>query len=239
MNSFGFIREGCHALGTIYEDSSIFDDLIEYDTTKYDTSEKSINELNDIAGGDYWQKIIEDLKNKKIDGYEAETIFAEKYCLRLKQRYKYVLNMPLRIKRGQRPKYRLIHCTNHRDGCLLMVDNICSRWQVLKDLQNSGQLQLWEENCENHTVDENDIERRIIGQFAQILTWTSLHDSLAEFFMKHGAICTTSKVKDIIKKLNNEGKIEILRNPSKTKNDKDTTFMFEKKGQTVSIRWIK
>ena len=39
-------------------------------------------------------------------------------------------------KKGQRPKYRLIHATNHRDGCLLMVDNICNRWQALLNCQD-------------------------------------------------------------------------------------------------------
>jgi len=58
MNSFGFIREACHAMGANFDDKEIFDDLIEYEPTKMDTSEKSINELNDIAGGEYWQPII-------------------------------------------------------------------------------------------------------------------------------------------------------------------------------------
>ena len=71
----------------------------------------------------------------------------------------YVLNMPLRIRKGQRPKYRMIHATNHRDGCLLMVDNICNRWQALQDIQTCGQLTLWEENCENQIVDDEDIEK--------------------------------------------------------------------------------
>ena len=28
--------------------------------------------------------------------------------------YKYVLDMPIRLKRGQHPKCRMIHATNHR-----------------------------------------------------------------------------------------------------------------------------
>ncbi|MBQ5977339.1 MAG: three-Cys-motif partner protein TcmP [Oscillospiraceae bacterium] len=136
MNSFGFIREACHALGTTFDDKAIFDDLVEYEPTKLDASEKSIRELNEIAGGDYWQPIIEAYKKGEIDGYDAEALFAEQYCMRLMDNYTYVLNMPLRIKKGQRPKYRLIHATNHRDGCLLMVDNICNRWQALLNCQD-------------------------------------------------------------------------------------------------------
>lgn len=238
MNSFGFIREACHALGTTFDDTSVFDDLIEYDTTKLNESEKSIKELNEIAGGDYWQAIIDDYKKHKIDGYKAEEAFAEQYCIRLMQSYKYVLNMPLRIKRGQRPKYRLIHATNHRDGCLLMVDNIYNRWQALQDIQNGGQLQLWEEDYDNQMVDDDDIEKKTIEHFSRYTSWTSLYHALANFFIKHGAVCSTGTVKNIVKKLSKYGRVAILRNPDKTKNGTPTAFMSEGKGQTVSVRWL-
>lgn len=238
MNSFGFVREACHAFGTTYNDVSVFDDLIEYDSTKMDASEKSISELNDIAGGDYWQLIIEDYKNHKIDGYEAEALFSEQYCNRLRQCYAYVLNMPLRIKKGQRPKYRLIHATNHKDGCLLMVDNICNRWQALQDIQTCGQLQLWEENCENQIVDDEDIEKKAIEHLLHLKNRISLYETLAAFFIKHGAICPTSTVKKIIKKLEKENRVEVIRNPATTDKGKPTTFMDEGKGKTITVRWL-
>lgn len=238
MNSFGFIREACHALGTSFDDRFLFDDLIEYEPTKMDASEKSIKELDEIAGGDYWKKIIEDYKQGKIDGYTAEAQFAEQYCLRLRKSYTYVLNMPLRIKRGQRPKYRLIHATNHRDGCLLMVDNICSRWESLQEIQSGGQLSLWNENFDNQIIDENDIEEKTVEFFSQCVSQISLHDALAIFFMKHGPICSTGDVKKILKKFERDGRIEILRKPKTTDRGRPTTFMSEGKGQTVSVRWI-
>lgn len=238
MNSFGFIREACHALGTSFDDRFLFDDLIEYEPTKMDASEKSIKELDEIAGGDYWKKIIEDYKQDKIDGYTAEAQFAEQYCLRLRKSYTYVLNMPLRIKRGQRPKYRLIHATNHRDGCLLMVDNIWSRWESLQEIQSGGQLSLWNENFDNQIIDENDIEEKTAKFFSQCVNWTSLHDALAIFFMKHGPICSTGIVKKILKKFERDGRIEILRKPKTTGQGRPTAFMSEGKGKTVSVRWI-
>lgn len=238
LNSFGFMREACRALGTTYNDVFVFDDLIEYEPTIMDISEQSIVELNEIAGGDYWQDIVKDYKNHKINGYEAEALFAEKYCARLRQSYTYVLNMPLRIKKGQRPKYRLIHATNHKDGCLLMVDNICNRWQALQKIQTDGQLMLWEENCENQIIHDEDIEKKLKEHLSQYTSYTSLHEILASFFMKHGVICSTSKAKDIIKNLQKRNRIDIIRNPSRTKKGKPTTFMTEGKGQTVHIRWL-
>ena len=65
MNSFGFFREACNALGTKYENDSLFEDLIEYDSTKMNASEKSIEDLNEIAGGDYWQLIVDKYKKMK------------------------------------------------------------------------------------------------------------------------------------------------------------------------------
>ena len=238
MNSFGFVREACHALGTTYDDVSVFDDLVEYDSTKLDASEKSIAELNEIAGGDYWQAIIENYKKKNIDGYEAESQFSEQYSKRLQQSYSYVLNMPLRIKRGQRPKYRMIHATNHKDGCLLMVDNMCNRWQALQELQTCGQLQLWEENYENQIIDDDDIESKVTDHFSIYRTKISLHEALASFFTKHGVICSTGTVKKLIKELENKRCIEIIRCPAKTDKGRPTAFMDEKRCKKVEVRWL-
>ena len=189
MNSFGFIREACRALGASFDEDDLFEDLVEYDSTKMDASEKSIKDLDDIAGGDYWRSIIEEYNNGRISGKEAEIQFSEKYCKRLSESYTYVLNMPLRIKKGQSPKYRLIHATNHKDGCLIMVDNICNRWEAWQELQSGGQLTLWEENYDNQMVDEDDIEEKTVKHFSQYTNSISLNNALASFFVKYGPIC--------------------------------------------------
>jgi len=238
MNSFGFIREACNAFGTSFDDKVFFDDLVEYEPTKMDASDKSINELNKIAGGDYWQSIIKSYKESKISGYDAEAKFAEQYCNKLKESYDYVLNMPIRIKRGQHPKYRMIHATNHRDGCLLMVDNIWNRWQALQEIQSGGQMTLWEENVDNQIVDRDDIEKKAIGHFSKCVNRTSLYDALATFFTEYGPICSTKHVKDILKKTEKGGYIEILRYPCVTESGKQSRFMTEDKNQKVSVRWI-
>lgn len=239
MNSFGFIREACHTLGTSFDDKAIFDDLVEYDPSKMDKSSESIGELNAIAGGDYWQDIINQYKAGIIDGYEAEAKFSEQYCQRLRQSYKYVLNMPLRIKKGQRPKYRLVHATNHRDGCLLMVDNICNRWEALQEIQSGGQLSLFGENYDNQIVDDADISNKVTAYFSRYNVDTSLHEALAGFFMEYGPICSTGTVKKDLKKLESTGQIKITRNPSTTGKGKVATYMSEEKGKKVYVRWIK
>ncbi len=238
LNSFGFFREACNALGTKYENDLIFEDLIEYDPTRLNASKKSIEALNEIAGGTYWQPVVEDYKKGNIDGYKAEEIITSEYCKQLGESYSYVLNMPLRIKKGQRPKYRMIHATNHHDGCLIMVDNIYNRWQVIQNLQNCGQLSMWEEDCENKIVDKIKIENKVIEHFSRYETKTSLSVALANFFVEYGPICNTKTIRDILRKYEGK-KIGIERNPSKTKKTgKPTTFMTEIKNKKIDIWWL-
>lgn len=239
MNSFGFIREACNALGAQFDDKELFEDLVEYDTSTFGASEKSISDLNEIAGGDYWQEIIKDFKFNKIDGYEAEKRFADGYCKRLKQKYKYVLNLPLRIKKGQRPKYRMIHATNHKDGCLLMVDNIYNRWQALIDIQHHGQLSLFEESYDNEIIDKQDIEEKAKDFFSKFKKAVSLNEALADFFVENGAICSTGDIRKIIKKWESVGSFELIRNPKTTVKGTPTTFMTEGRNQSVLIRCTK
>lgn len=239
MNSFGFIREACNALGARFDDKELFDDLVEYEPSTFGASEKSIKDLDEIAGGEYWQDIIKDYKEAKIDGYEAEKRFADQYCQRLCQKYKYVLNLPLRIKRGQRPKYRMIHATNHKDGCLLMVDNIYNRWQALQEIQNHGQLSLFEENFENEIINIQDIEEKAKKHLAKYKNFTSLYEALAGFFVEYGAICSTGDIKKIVRKLEKSGMVDIRREPSTTNTGKPSTTMTEGRGQSILVRWGK
>lgn len=241
MNSFGFIREACNALGTKFkvDDSDFFNDLVEYDTTILDATDKSIEALNRIAGGDYWKDIIIQYKSGAIDGYKAEEYFSEQYCQRLRESYTYVLNMPIRIQQNQHPKYRMIHATNHPSGCVLMADNICNRWELLKDIQNGGQLSLFREDIDNQIIDESSIRERVIAHFSQCDAWVSLTAAEALFYVKYGAICKSGEITKILKTLEKDGYIVVDRNPSLTKKGKPSTFMTEGHGQTVLVKWVK
>lgn len=241
MNSFGFIREACNAMGEKFttDDSCFFDDLIEYEPTVLDATEKSISMLNHIAGGDYWKEIIVRYKNKEINGYQAEEFFSERYCQRLGESYKYVLNMPIRIHKGQHPKYRMIHATNHPAGCVLMADNMCNRWQLLREIQNNGQISLFQEDVNNQIINECQISDCVCDLFAQYdIDWISLTEAQAMFFIKYGAICKTGDIAKVLKRLEQNKRIEIIRVPAFTEQGKPSTFMTESYGKTVSIRWV-
>ena len=242
MNSFGFIREACNAMGMQFKigDDGFFDDLVEYDPTILDTTDKSIEALNRIAGGDYWKEIISRYKSGEIDGYKAEEYFSEQYCQRLGRSYTYVLNMPIRIQQNQHPKYRMIHATNHPDGCVLMADNICNRWELLKEIQTGGQMTLFQEDFNNQIIDESKIKEKVIEHFSQCNTWTSLTVLEATFFIKHGAICKSGDIAKVLKALEKEGRLAVIRNPAfSEKTNRASTFMTEGHGRTVSVKWVK
>lgn len=240
MNSFGFIREACNVIGAKFKiDDGFFDDLVEYESTILDTTDKSIEALNRIAGGDYWIKIITMYKSGEIDGYKAEEIFSEQYCQRLSESYKYVLNMPIRIHQNQHPKYRMIHATNHPSGCVLMADNICNRWELLKTMQNSGQMTFFQTDYNNQIINETQMQARIIEHFSQYGSWVSLTEAQADFFVKYGAICKSGIIAKELKKIEKDNRLEVKRNPSHTENGKTSTFMSEGHGKNVSVRWVK
>lgn len=241
MNSFGFIREACNAMGTTFkvDDSGFFDDLIEYEPTILDATDKSIEALNRIAGGDYWKAIIAQYKSGAIDGYKAEEYFSEQYCQRLSESYTYVLNMPIRLKAGQHTKYRMIHATNHPSGCVLMAENICNRWELLKDIQSGGQMTLFQEDINNQIVDDATIRERVTEHFSQCSEWTSLTEAQAVFFVKYGAICKPGEIAKVLRALEKEGHLAVHRNKSLTEKGKPSSFMSEGHGKTVSIKWVK
>lgn len=241
MNSFGFIREACNAMGARFrvDERGFFDELIEYDPTVLDTTDKSIEALNRIAGGEYWKEIIRLYKNKDIDGYKAEEYFSAQYCKRLRNSYRYVLNMPIRIQRRQHPKYRMIHATNHPGGCILMVDNICNRWEFLNEIQSNGQMNLFEENLDNQIIDESQIEEYVKDFFPQYDEWTSLTETEADFFVRFGAICKTGVIAKILRRLEIKQQIKIIRQPKFTEKGKLSIFMTEGHGKKALLKWVK
>lgn len=236
MNSFGFIREGCRVLGVKFEDD-ILEDLVEYDSTLLAADEKSKVELDRIAGGDYWVEIIRKKQKGLITAYEAEAEFSELYCKRLRQSYAYVLNMPLRIKVGQVPKYRMIHATNHADGALLMVDNIFGRWEFMQDIQRKGQMSLFEENVENEMINEEDIRQKVVDFLSKNDTFQRMNPFMADLYSTYGVICPTKILKSIFKALEKSGKLVVKRIPATTEKGRPSTFFADEKNKVTELRW--
>ena len=174
LNSFGFIREACRVMKVAFreKEDDIFGDLEEYDSSVMN----SIDELNAIAGGSYWQSIITDYCKGAINCYQAEKEFANQYKLRLRQKYTYVLDMPICLKAGQHSKYRMVHATNHPDGCTLMADNIAKRTdRLVIEIQSGGQLTLIPQTAENEMIDDTILEEKIRELLSTTTEFTRLN----------------------------------------------------------------
>lgn len=240
LNSFGFIREACRVKKVAFreKEDEIFSDLEEYDSSVLD----SIQELNDIAGGDYWQTIIDTYSTGKIDCYKAEKFFSQQYNERLRRNYTYVLDMPIRLKAGQHPKYRMVHATNHPDGCILMADNIAKRTdRLVIEIQNDGQLCLIQQTAENEMVSEDMLMEGIKALLVDTPEFTRLNKFLAAFYNKYGVLCDLAQLSSgrsgsVLKTLEKNGYIDVQRTPDVTDKGKPTTFWQENKGKLLYLR---
>ena len=237
LNSFGFLREALRVRKIALEDSDqdLLTDLVEYDSSTLD----SIDELNCIAGGDYWQEIVDRYKTHEINMIEAEQLFAEQYKIRLRKVYKYVLDMPIRLKSGGITKYRLVHATNHFEGCTLMADNIFKRADYLVvNIQNKGQISLFETTPDNGYIDEQQIDekmRRLLEEIADTHP-IRLNELQAEFFNRYGVICSTSHLSSgrngsSLKRLEKNHEILVERSGGST-----ARYWTESKDKTITIR---
>ena len=240
LNTFGFIREACRVMKVAFREreDEVFKDLEEYDTSIL----KSLDELNSIAGDNYCQSIITDYSNGKIDCYQAEKEFSEQYKLRLRKKYTYVLDMPIRLKAGQHPKYRMVHATNHPDGCILMADNIAKRTdRLVIEIQGGGQLTWLSQTAENEIIDDSILEEKVHEVLARTIEYTRLNKFLADFYNEFGVICDLSRLSSgrggsILKTLENSGNILVKREPAVTKTGKPTRFWQEGKGNTLMLK---
>ncbi|MFP3153385.1 three-Cys-motif partner protein TcmP [Lachnospiraceae bacterium ZAX-1] len=240
LNSFGFIREACRVKKVVFREreDEIFSDLEEYDSSVLD----SVQELNDIAGGDYWQAIIDKYSKGTIDCYQAEKEFSHQYKLRLRRSYTYVLDMPIRLKPGQHPKYRMVHATNHPDGCALMADNIAKRTdRLVIEIQSGGQLSLLPQTAENEMVSEDMLMEKVKSLLEKTSDYTRLNKFLADFYNEYGVLCALSSLSSgrsgsVLKTLEKNGYIDVLRNPAITDKGKPSKFWQEGKGNTLLLR---
>lgn len=240
MNSFGFFRDACRVMSVDYQNDEALnnlEDIVEYEPTQIDASQQSEMLLNSIAGGEYWKSIVSDYKTRKIDGYEAEKRFSTEYKKHLRQKYTYVLDMPIRLKPGQRPKYRMIHISNHEHGCILMADNMATRSdELFIEVQQKGQMSLFDLDVENEIINESEIEDKIMAFLDRFPQGIGTDKLLACFFTEYGVLCKSGFIKKILKSMEGRGSIAVVRVPALTdKNNPCRTFT-ESKKQSVTIR---
>ena len=242
FNSFGFFREACRVSSIdVVEDKkvNINKELEEYDMSK----NIQVEELNKIAFGDYWINTIKDY-NKHKNASDAEEDIINNYKLSIAKYYKYIIEMPIKLNRNYNTKYRLVHITNHQDGCVLMAENMLKRNDEHKNnVQNKGQLDVEDylrmyDDEVIYSLDNKEIQSITIeNTIAELLNNKGyyLTELKATLYSNLGVTNLKEKVKNILIKLENDGTIQINRTPKYTKLGKPTEFWEENKNNKILL----
>lgn len=225
FNSFGFIREACRLLK--YNRDEFQDELpdVQYST---DTVKNTIDNMNKIANGNYWIKIIEEYNQGKYDIFTAEKNILKLYINELKKIFMYVYSIPIKKSKSQLSKYQMIFATNHRDGVSLMADNMITGISEMNNQINNGQVWLFDYNHALSNI-KNDIMNLLDDNLINV------KDFYIRIYNSYGFLYLTKDINNELKKLEEENKVIIYRYPSVTANGRKTTSMDTKK-HTIKIK---
>ena len=259
FNSFGFVREACRVKGVAYNGEAI--DLEERDGAFSEETSEAERQLNTIAGGCYWQHIIDEYRKDTVasprPSLTAEKKFSASFRKRLSKDgggpFRYVLDIPIRIKDGAHPKYRMVYATNHPDGCIAMADNMIKRaGDLYIDIVAKGQMSLFnldanqEPKADHEFIKEGIIKilKRSIERSREVdvSTMGTLQDSaacnplpirltraIADFFCENGVVCAKADLVESLKKMERAGVLNVSRVPANTKRGTPTSFWSEGK----------
>lgn len=222
FNSTGFLREGCRLLR--YKEAFKDEDLMDYES---DEDINTIERMNAIAGGTYWKDILKDFYDGIIDIYQAEDKFITEYSRILKSMFKYTVNIPIKVKLGHLPKYRIIFGTNHEDGLILMTDNMNKKWEQMIEKQRCGQQVLFDVEFPDFTLMKGfDLDKDILSFVSASNVGVDLQTLIVELIQKYGITFTESDYKSRIQQIE---QISIDRTPSLTPKGKKAVSMDYKK----------
>jgi len=194
FNSFGFLREGCRLLKC----ENLLQEIDDYDDYEIDYA-NDIENMNHVANGDYWIPIVRSLQNKEISMLEAEEKFTKEYVWQIESLFRYVVNIPIKQKSQNVPKYRLIFGTNNQDGLILMADNMNKKWKQILENQRHGQEVLFEYDFPDLSLQndfdlEEDIVTIVKGNGGSIL----LKELIVKIIQKYGISFSESQYKKVI-----------------------------------------
>ena len=234
FNSFGFLREGFRLLKY---DLSHFNEFDRDDETYEIDDKNSIYRMNSIAGGDYWQAILQKKNEGKINMFEAEEFFMNEYTKRIRGIFKYTVNIPIRIKTTHLPKYRLIFATNHPDGMILMADNMNKAWNQIVENQRKGQEVLFDIDVPDmRLMGDISIEQDILSHIKNNEN-ISIKELIVLLIEKYGIYFSEKEYKDKLREMAANEKISIIRDPEFTPTGrKAKTLDFNDKRYKIYVR---
>lgn len=238
-NTFGFFRAACSALNiSIKSNDSKYFSTYEEDSYK---ECRSIQNLNRAYGSDDWQKIVKAYHKNELDGVQAEKKIAEGIQNNLRKYFKYVLNMPIRIKEGNVPKYRMFHVANKVDGCILMAYNMQKRnEELIYSVQGQQEESLFGNDYvyseQGNLIDITEVQRLLKIELAKVNSFIQYKDFLADFFTNYGIPCPLPEFNKIMKQLEKEKFILVEREPKQNNNGTASKFWSENNNHKIYIK---
>jgi three-Cys-motif partner protein len=226
LNSFGFLREACR-LSNVSVDE-------EEQPAQYESDVNSPERLDEIAGGSYWRDIIDRKYSGEISMAQAEEEFVAEYGHRLRKVFRYVVNIPVKVKLGNIPKYRIVFGTDHEDGLLLMVDDMCKRWNAFREEARSNQSPLFEFDFPDQSKlhDCWNVKEKIVSMIDDEVELKALLVSLVGIY---GISFSTSDYKEHLKEMIGD-QIDVRRDPESTATGrKSSSWDHMKKDLTITI----
>ena len=218
FNSAGFLREGCRLLK--YTELPSDDELTDYET---DEDINTIERMDAVAGGTYWQEIVKKYYDKTIDIYQAEDAFISEYSHKLGNIFKYTVNIPIKLKSIHLPKYRLIFGSNHEDGLILMADNMNKKWKQMLENQRGGQQVLFD--FEFSGVSSDELYENVLLLVAKNSSGVLLRELIVKLIQKYGITFSESEYKEKIKQMEQDSDLIVDRVPATTPKGKPATAM--------------
>lgn len=243
FNSFGFLREGCRLLKYEKVNDEIEKEGKEeeeyqfiYETEFENNSKNCIENMNKIANGDYWQNILLKYNNQEINMKQAEEELTIKYIEEVKKNFKYVLNIPIKTKQKNIPKYRLIFATNHVDGLVLMAEEMNKNWNKMLEKERNGQLSLFEFISPDIYSNQKDYKKTIEEFLKDKKEFVNLKEILIKVYEEYGIKYSKNNYVEYLKELENRDKISIKRKPETTKTGRKSSFWEWKDGKEVRVK---
>lgn len=232
FNSFGLFRNCCKVMNIHVNEASLTG-LAEYDTS----SIESENGTTKIFGDDSWKSVVKDYREGIIDSYRGERSLTKLFCDRLKKGFQYVINMPIRASDDNNPKYRMIHATNNKEGCLLMAENMFKRSSDWRKVRNGGQENLFDLGVEDTPVNKEKIKDALFQSIPPISK--HFNDILLDFYLANGIVASKATLVDFLKEFADSGLTEEERYPALTAKGAKRTFYEEKpRKERLMIRRI-
>ena len=231
FNSRGFLREGCRLLK--YEGLSEDEEIGDYEI---DEDVNTIEKMDSIAGGNYWEDILENYYSRNIDIYQAEEQFISEYSNKIKDVFRYTVNIPIKIRATHLPKYRLIFGSNHEDGLILMADNMNKKWKEILAKERDKQGVLFEFEFPDLALYKGfDINKDILSCLPETGAGILLKNVLIRLIMKYGI---TFSEKEYIQKIREMENRELLvdRFPSLTEKQKKPVTSYDYHKYKITLR---